>query len=226
MSSVVKGIAAIRNAETPKPRVPWLSLKDGDSLTVRFLQEFDEDSPGYNPDAGLAIYTVEWRDPHNFRKRILDTTEEEGRCWPAEQRKMQFESGMDKSDSELWKPRRSVYINVLVEGAGPNGEDEVRLLNQGFGPKSIVNQLLDFAEETGSITSTKWRFKRKGSGQFDTEYSLTPIGTYDDPVPVDDLDLVDFEVVLNRVPYAEQQEFFRGSETDEDSESSDDSIWG
>ena len=210
--SVVKGLGQMKNLLEKResrggPR--FLKLKDGDSLQIRFLQELDEESEHYDKDAGLGVLVREWRDPENFRKRIVDTSETEGKCWPAEQRSKDYE---ENGESD-WRPRVSLYVNVLVERE--DEDDEVFILNQGLGPKSVVPWLIDYATETGSITNARFKIKRTGSGQYDTQYTLTPIGLVD-PVDTSDLQLAEWDKVLNHVPYDQQEEYFRGDESDDD----------
>lgn len=208
--SIVTGIDAIRAAAKDKGGTgkgrndTFLKLQDGDVKKVRFLQELDESSPNYNEELGLGALVVEYRDPDDFRKRALDTTESEGKCWMAEQG---------------WRPRVSFYINVLDEETG-----KVHVLNQGFGPKTITEWLLEYAGDAGSITNVPFKIRRKGSGQYDTEYTLTPAGVPGDPVEIDPEKLVDIDTLLNHVPYEEQEEFFRGEQAS-DKKSGSESIW-
>jgi hypothetical protein len=59
--SVIKGLKNI-NALLDKPKydentakVRWLKLADGQGVTIRFIEELDEDSASYSPDRGLAL---------------------------------------------------------------------------------------------------------------------------------------------------------------------------
>lgn len=181
----------------------FLSLKDGDREKIWFLQELDSDSENYDPDAGLGTLAVEYRDPSNFRKRIVDTSDTEGRCWPAEQG---------------WKPRVSLYIAVAVE----KGDSyEVKILNQGFGPKSVVNWLVEYAQDAGTITNVPFRISRTGAGMTDTSYSLVPAGSPSEPLDREKhgLEVPNFEKVLKHVPYEQQRDFFQNDgDSGEDSE--------
>lgn len=214
---LVTGLDAIRKRASggDRQRANFLSLKDGDKKKIWFLQELDESSDNYDEEAGLGALVVEYRDPKNFRKRIVDTSDTEGRCWPAEQG---------------WKPRVSLYIAVAVE----DGDGyEVQILNQGFGPKSVVNWLVEYAGDAGSITNLPFKISRTGSGQFDTSYSLVPAGPGGEPLSREKygLEIPDFEKVLMHVPYERQRDFFLGdgSASEEEEESSGTeagSVWG
>lgn len=208
--SIVTGIDAIRAAAKAQGgqgggrKDTFLKLEDGDAKRIYFLQELDEESEHYDSAKGLGRAVVEYRDPDNFRKRALDTSEsdDEGRCWMAEQG---------------WRPRVSFYINVL-----DTETNKVHVLNQGFGPKTVVDWLLEYAGDAGSITNIPFKIRRKGSGQFDTEYSLVPAGQPGEPADVDPDRLVDIDTLLNDLPYAEQEGFFRGDEADN---KKSESIW-
>ena len=210
--SVVTGLDAIRNKTKSRSggggskKDTFLKLEDGDVKKIWFLQELDEASPNYNEEAGLGGLVVEYRDPDNFKRRLVDTSDTEGKSWPEEQG---------------WKPRLSLYINVYVEDEG-----KVKILNQGFGPKTVVDWLVEYAGDAGSITNVPFKIRRKGSGQYDTEYTLTPAGVPGDP-KVDEVgaeNVIDIDTVLNHVPYAEQEDFFRGEDNKEEATSVD-SVW-
>lgn len=212
--SLITGLDAIkkRAAGGDRQRAQFLSLKDGDKKKIWFLQELDEDSPNYDPEAGLGALVVEYRDPNNFRKRIVDTSDTEGRCWPAEQG---------------WKPRVSLYIAVAVED--DNGGYEVQILNQGFGPKSVVNWLVEYAGDAGSITNLPFKISRTGSGMTDTSYSLVPAGPTSEPLDRDKhgLEVPDIDKLLMHVPYERQRAFFLDLEEEEKEEETSDSgsVW-
>jgi len=206
--ALIKGLKGIQKASERKGGgARFLSLKDGESVRIRFLQELDEESPNYNEEAGLGFLAVEWRDPDNFRKRALDTSDE-GACWMAEQSQV----------DNRWRPRTSLYINVLDVDSG-----EVKILNQGMGPKSVVPWLVEYAGEVGTITGQAFKMKRTGSGMTDTQYTLTPAGAPDsEPYDVTQHELVDLEKVISYVPYEQQKEFFLG---DKDASTSSDEDW-
>lgn len=205
--SVVTGLDAIRAASKKQSsggksnKDTFLKLEDGDVKKIWFLQELDPASENHEEEKGLGSLVVEYRDPENFRKRIVSTADE-GACWPEEQG---------------WKPRLSLYINVFVEDEG-----KVKILNQGLGPKTVVEWLVEYAEDAGSITNVPFKIRRVGSGQFDTSYTLTPAGVPGEKKDVDAEDIIDLDTVLRHVPYEEQEEFFRGEDKNE---AKSDSAW-
>lgn len=201
-------LAAAAKGNTGGSRAGYLKIPADSSVTVRFLQELDQSAENYNEDAGLGSLEIEYQDPDNFRKRIVDTTEDEGRCWPAEQG---------------WRPRRSLYIAVLVEES-TNSEDvgKVMILNQGFGPKSVTLPLIEYATDYETICDRPYRIKRSGSGRLDTSYTLIPLKEDAKPYDVSKHveEIPSWEDVLNHVPYAQQEAFFGDSDEDSSEASS------
>ncbi len=117
-----------------------------------------------------------------------------------------------------WRPRTSLYVNVLDVDA-----NEVKILNQGIGPKSIVPWLIEYAGDVGTITNQVFKMKRTGSGMTDTQYTLTPAGPPDtDTYNPNQHELVDLEKVVNDIPYEQQKEFFLG---DKETSTSSDTEW-
>ncbi len=63
--AIVKGLKNIEAMlDKPKfenngPRVTWLKLEDNQSVSVRFVNELDGDSPSYDEKNGLAIVVSE-----------------------------------------------------------------------------------------------------------------------------------------------------------------------
>ena len=199
-------------------KAKWLSLKDGDSKKIRFLQEIDPDSPEYDETRGLMFIASEVVDPGDYRKKCLDTLEDEGKSFGLEMhRKMQGTDGYKGG----WKPKQRLYANVLDVETG-----EVLILSQGLSGKSITPTLLEYAtdEETGkpsSITNKTFRIKRTGKDVSSTSYALVFLGEDKEPFDFSTVELYDLEnVAVRRVPYAEQAEFFGVTEGDEPAASS------
>lgn len=204
---IVRGLSNIQKTVESKgggTRANWLSLKDGDSHKIRFLQELDETAEHYNPEANLGILVLQHRHPDDYKKRAVCTIDDEGRCFGCEQG---------------WNQRQELFINVLVED---DEDNPVKVLNQGVGKSSVVPWLLEYAGDAGSITDVPFRIKRTGSGMRDTQYTLTPAGKASEPLDVSKYELFDLEKLLNQVPYDQQKEYFYGAgEPSEDS----DEVW-
>lgn len=200
------GLAALKSAasqgtSSKSDRPDYLKILPDTSVTGRFLQELDKEAANYNEDAGLGELFVLWEDPDNFQRKIADTTEEEGRAWPAEQG---------------WRPKQKLYIAFLVEESS-NKDDigKVFILNQGFGPKSVTLPLVEYADDYGTICDRPYRVKRTGSGRMDTSYTLIPLREDAEPFDVSPFtdDIPEWDTVVRHVPYAQQEAFFTQTES-------------
>jgi hypothetical protein len=193
-------------------RARFFKLADGETKKIRFLQELDSSSPTYNPKAGFLA--VEHELPTDFKKRALCSYDDEGRCWACEQH---------QADFKKWRPKVKLYVNVAVEEKDDDDNTvwNVYVLSQGNGAKSVTPWLLDYAGDNGSITNKVFRIKRKGAGQKDTSYTLTPGPDDVTPYDVTQYELYDLDKVVNDVPYDEQEKFFNGEQVpanDEDAQ--------
>lgn len=188
--------------DSDKPKNRWFGLKDGEAVKVIFLQEMDDESENYSEKNGLGFLAVEHNAPHNFRRKAECTIEDEGACFACEEHRKDFKAG--------WKQKTKLYINVLVDD-GTN-EPYVAILSQGNGPKSVTPSVIEQATEIGTITDKWFKIKRKGAGQTDTSYLLTPLGAHDKNV--EDFEVFDLDTAIRRVPYAQQQaHYFDGEAT-------------
>lgn len=205
---VITGLKKMQEAVAPKerqqqydgPQRRFVTVADGQSVRLRFLQELDEDSPGYNEKAGTGFLAVEHRDPKDFKKRVECTIDSEGVCWACDQHKKNWKAG--------WKQKTTLYVNVLLLNDAPEGEDQVAILKQGNGPKTVVGWLLEYAGDNGTITDSVFKLKRTGTGLTDTSYQLTPGKTDTERFDVSQYELIDLDSVLNRVPSAEMAAYF------------------
>lgn len=202
MSTFVTGLKEIAklidDESRPKLNTEWLSSKvaDGQSVTARFVNEMDEDSPNYDPERGLAIVAWEHSHPDDFKRKTLCTMETEGQCYGCEQ--------VAAGKKGWWKKPR-FYINILID----NGVDAPEVVTWSMGVKRSVtfDTIREYAIETKSISNLKWRLKRHGDGT-DTTWTLIP--TSPDAVPFDwsEVTLPDLEEAVRNVPYADQAAFF------------------
>lgn len=212
--SVITGLKNIRaKIEGPAndgPKARWLKLNDGQSVKIRFINEFDPDSPHYDPKRGLAIVVSEHTNPTDFRRKAACTMDDEGRCFGCEQHRKDPRAG--------WRPKLRFYVNVLVN----DGEEEyVAVWSQGVGPKATVtNMLIEYADDSGSISNLQWRLKRTGTGT-GTNYTLIPLAP----------DAVDFdwsavepyalqEVAVREITYNDQEAFYMGVEVQQETTAS------
>jgi len=186
------------SSESAKGR--WLKLEDGQSVKIRVLQELDADSSNYDSALGQAIMAVEHTNPTDYRHKGLCSADDQGRCYGCEQHRRNPKAG--------WKGRTRLYANVLVD----DGREEpyVAIMSQGFGAKSVTPTLVEYANETGSISNIVWKLKRIGKGT-ETSYNIIPLPNAEMPIP-GNVELFDIEKVAVRdIPYAEQEAFYTGA---------------
>jgi hypothetical protein len=203
--SVIKGLKNI-NALLDKPKydentakVRWLKLADGQGVNLRFIEELDEDSSSYSPDRGLALVVKEHTNPKDYKRKAVDTMDEEGRDWAEEMHRKDPKAG--------WRGRLRFYCNVLVD----DGIEApyVAIWSMGVSKQSAFNTIREYAIETGSISNTRWKVKRSGQGT-ETSYSLFPQGPDSEPFDWTGVTPFPLESALNKIPYAEQEAFYLG----------------
>jgi len=207
---VIRGLKGINENEKKQAerreaaanKVTWFKILDGQSFRIRFLQELDEDSPGYNSSNGIGFVAVEHSNPDNYMAKALCSFDDQGACYGCEQ---------SRAGVKGWKQKNRLYINVLVD----NGKDDpfVAVLSQGMSNKSITPSLLSHLEDSNSITDRWWRIKRSGSTATDTAYVASPVmQALDDKDPAaDSFTLFDLDKAVRDVPYDEQEVFYGGS---------------
>ncbi len=147
----IKGIANIKKKAAEKAFTGdgegvFVKLKDGESLKMRFLQELDDASPGYDERRGTILVLEEHSSPKNFKISAKCTAESEGRCWACEQTS-------DPNIGKKWNPKLRFYANVLVRN--PDGEDKVKILKRGFSDKDVGNDLINIVEEFETLVDKR-----------------------------------------------------------------------
>lgn len=235
MSNTLRGLKAHRKREQEQAerreaakrqreegRIKWFKLADGESVKVRFLQELDPDADNYSEKNGIGGVVIEHNGPgkDGWKNKAVCTAEDEGDCYACD---VIRDRSIDWDERKSWKQKERLYVNVLVfdvpqvdENGKLTGEvaDEVQLLAQGNGPKSLTPQLFSFAEEMNTITDRVFKIARSGSEWNNTSYVLTPLKE----LPADAPDATEFELIdieekaLVKVPYAEQEaHYLRGT---------------
>jgi len=192
----------------------WVKLEDGESVKIRFLQELDPDSPSYNQKNGLGFIAVEHTNPKDYRRKALCSMDDQGKCWGCEQHRKDYKAG--------WKGRSRLYINVLVD----DGKEDpyVAILSQGSSGKTITPTLIEYAGEMGSISNLMWRIKRTGT-KTDTSYTIIPLAKDETAFDSSSLELhVLEESAVRDLPYTEQEAFFNGEGSHEESEPTSGSV--
>jgi hypothetical protein len=203
--SVIKGLANINalldkpRYDENKPRVNWLKLADGQAVKIRFIEELDEESSSYSIDRGLAMVVKEHTNPKDFKRRAVDTMDDEGRDWAEEMHRKDPKAG--------WRGRMRFYCNVLVDDGVQ--DPYVAIWGMGISKMSVFNTIREYAIETGSISSLQWKLKRNGQGT-DTSYTLIPSAPDTEPFSWEGVEPYPIEMALNKIPYAEQEAFYLG----------------
>ena len=182
----------------------WLKVADGKSVKLEFLQELDADSASYDEEAGTGFIATEHSHPKHYQRKGLCSHDDQGRCFGCEKNRSAPKTG--------WNIKRRLYINVLVDD-GTN-DPYVAIMSQGLGDKAATPQIIEYANEVGSITGVVWSLKRKGSTKDNTSYTITPLPpTAKRLVKPADAELFDLEKICVRdVPYAEQEAFYMGDD--------------
>lgn len=213
---VLKGLKSIQDhnrqiedrkaASENRVKATWLSLQDGESVRIRFLQELDEDSETHSDKNGVGFLAVEHTSPKDYRRKAVCTADEGG-CYACDQAR----AASSKEERAPWRQKTRLYINVLVD----NGKDDpyVAILSQGTSGKSITPTLLEFALENGQITNRWWKVKRTGKEMSNTSYSLIPFDAKGDLPSIEDYEVFDLEkAVIRNVPLAEQSSFYNNEQ--------------
>jgi hypothetical protein len=227
----LKGLAAIRafgekQAQAAKeredrlngPKVEYLNLEDGQSVRVRFLQEFDAEAEAYDKTRGtgtLAVEHVVFVKSLRRMYRANCTIEDEGRCYGCERA---------RAGDKEYGQKRNYYINALVDfmdGEAPR----TMIVSRGMG-STFFAQIMDEVEPdkddenqtVGSLTEMNYKITRRGSGT-DTKWLLKALPK---ETPLDDKDAVVHNIddervgIIRSYPYeatdekASQEQYFAG----------------
>lgn len=199
-----------RNQSGDYVQAKWFKLLDKHAATVVPLQELDEGNPGYSEKNGLGVLAVEHVHPKNYRNKAVCSLDDEGRCYGCEMNAKFPRTG--------WNQKTKLYLNVLFD----NGVDdpEVRVLSSGLGKGQVAPSLIEFLKDieegdpVPSLTQTKFRIKRSGSGLSDTSYTVLPKGP--SKVNVENYELYDIDKVLRQIPYGEQEAHYNRGINQED----------
>lgn len=204
--SAIKGLKNI-NALLEKPKyegtkVRWFKLADGQSATIRIVEELDTDSPYYSEDRGTAVVFAAHVNPKDYRRKAACTMDSEGRCYGCEMARKEPKSG--------WREQKKFYCNLIVD----DGLEDpyVAVWERSVSNKSAVMLLAQYAEETKGISNLSWKVKRSGQGT-ETTYNLIPKAPDAEPFNWSGYEPYNLETVLREIPYAEQEAFYFGFDT-------------
>ena len=203
--AIVKGLKNIEAMlDKPKfenngPRVTWLKLEDNQSVSVRFVNELDGDSPSYDEKNGLAIVVSEHTNPKDYKRKAACSAESEGRCFGCEMHRKDMKAG--------WRARLRFYINVLVDD-GTN-DPYIAVWSMGVSKSATFDTIREYVQDSQSLSNMTWKLKRNGKGT-ETTYILIPIKQDEEKFDWSKFEIPDLEAVVREVPYAEQESFFLG----------------
>lgn len=202
--TIIQGLKDIEKLlDKPKmgsaSKVRWLKLEDGQSAKIRFLNEIDPDSLGYDERLGLSIVVSEHSNPKDYRRKAICTMESEGKCFACEMFRKDPKSG--------WRARLRFYTNVIIDDG--NNDPYVAVWSMGVSKAATFNTIREFAVETNSITNLTWKLKRNGKGT-ETNYVLIPGAKDESKFDFTNFESYPLESAINTVPYAEQEGFYMG----------------
>lgn len=203
--AIVKGLKNIEAMlDKPKfenngPRITWLKLEDNQSVSVRFVNELDGDSPSYDEKNGLAIVVSEHTNPKDYKRKAACSAESEGRCFGCEMHRKDMKAG--------WRARLRFYINVLVDD-GTN-DPYIAVWSMGVAKSATFDTIREYVQDSQSLSGMTWKLKRNGKGT-ETTYILIPIKQDEEKFDWSKHEVPDLEAVVREVPYAEQESFYLG----------------
>jgi hypothetical protein len=205
---MAQGLAALKKVQQEnrereearnRPKADWFKWPKGVTVaTVRFLQEIDEDAPHYDPERGLAHMEIEHQAPgsEGYKRRASCSLETEGKCYACERHQANYKEG--------WGQKQNFYVNALVKFA--DEEPKVLLIQRNFNSTFAAN-LLQEAEDEGSITNANYRVTKSGTGT-QTQWLLKRL---DKDTPLDDSKAEVFDIeetALRKIPYSKQPDYF------------------
>lgn len=209
------GLKRIQEASTQSSNGDFpnkLKIAPDSTVTIRLINEFDENSADYDPDRGLVglIDLHTHPDQSQWFKRAECTMSDTGRCYGCE-------IGL--------KRKRRLFMNLLADDA--DGNPTVFYYDVSVWKSPIYSMLLEVFTEDGSVSNRTFKIKRKGSGIQDTEYIVRPGAPDSTPFDWEGIKPYDLSELLPTLSYEEQRELFAvtAPTTKEAEEASDSSAW-
>lgn len=154
----LKNLKQVADNSNQKNGSSFLTIKDGQGVTLRFVQELDPQGKLYDEGRGLAISVFEHTNPDDFSQRFLCTMEEEGKCYGCER----------VVTNPKWKRRSRLFISAFVKE-----DNACKIIGTGFSAKGVGGALIEYAEDFGTVCDRWYKLKRTGEG-LKTSYSLYP----------------------------------------------------
>lgn len=205
MKGVLTGLKNLKQVSENSQRGGgnFLSLKDGQSVTLYFIQELDKAGKKYDETRGLGISVFEHTNPDDFSQRFLCTQEDEGHCVGCER----------VTVNPRWKRRSRLFINAFVKE-----ENAVRVLATGFSSKGVGGALIEYAEDFMSLCDRYYKLKRTGEG-LKTQYTLYPLEVT--PLDIDQYQPVDLNNFAKYRSYEEVVSMLKGEDAPAPTKSED-----
>lgn len=204
MRGVISGAAAIQEAieKGPKGVSKFLKLTDGESVTIRIVQELDETGKNYDEKFGLAVGYYEHMDPDTYMS-FKCTQDEDGRCAGCERVPV----------NKKWRARGRLLMNVIVRN--PDGDDTVKIFGTSLSSKGLAPTLVEFSNDYGSLCDRDYKLKRSGEG-INTTYTLLPREAT--PLTKEDkaLEVIDLTDVIRDLDYEGQVDLINGNTSKSD----------
>jgi hypothetical protein len=199
-------LARRARAEKGVKKNNWMKLKDGKTVLAQFLQELDTTAKHYSEKNGLGFMAVEHTAPHNFKLKALCTADD-GACVGCEQNQLGWAGKEETGYKGEWKAKRKLYVNALLRH--DDGTEEVVIVSQSDGPKSIGGAIIEYAVEDNYITHRWFKITRQG---LENATVHTMFAKKEDPKEEFDpesYELNDLDFAVRNIPYAEQAAFYQ-----------------
>lgn len=201
---------SVEYVKWPKPKKPGAPV----TITGRFLNELDDESPSFREEAGLAHIVLEHvgPGPKGYQRRA-ECTVDEGECYPDEQIKAFYKSIEGSDDKDAWKknPWRKAsaraYLNFAYEDE--DGNEQVGVYATPVEGQNIFQTLLQYAD-TGSITDKVFKITRSGEGT-KTTYTAIVVPNEVPDKDVTDYTLQDLDNAHLKLPYRDQKRFYESA---------------
>lgn len=194
MKGMISGIAGIKEAieNGPKGESAFLKLADGEAVTLRFLNEMDEEGKTYDETRGLCYGFYEHSEPDDYSKSFVCTLDDEGKC-----------AGCERiAVNKKWRAKGRLFFNVLIR-AKRGEENVVKVFTTGTSEKSLAPILVEYATDYGSLCDRDYKLTRNGE-LLKTTYTLIPRDV--SPLTKEDAsyELIDLTSLVHHLDYDQQ----------------------
>lgn len=212
----LKGLAALgefrkkqedrKAAQQDRVKVPYFKFEKGkpNTVTVRFLQEFDEAAENYDERFGVVVTEIEHEAPgkDGFYARATCTKEEEGFCYACDRKRADYDK---ENPNNNWKTKTNTYVKALISVDG--AEPELGLISRNYN-SSFTQALIQDAIDDNTITDANYRITKIGDGT-ETQWLLKKLRGEPFEIPESfDNEFSIEEHVLRNIKYDDQPEWY------------------